>query len=339
MAATPRELVYQTLNFEDPARIPLELWYLPIAQIKYPGKVEELFALYDNFDTTGAAPYCSEPDYAQGDPYAVGTFRDSWGCIFENIQAGVIGEVKDPLVKDWETDRAQVHFPTEWLTIDPDAINRDCAKTDKFVKAGCCPRPFEQLQFIRGTVNLYMDLIDENRQMKAFLDDMAALYYRCMELWAGTDVDCLLFMDDWGSQKSLLISPELWRAYFKPIYKNFIDIAHAAGKKIFMHSDGYILEIYPDLVELGLDMLNSQIFCMGLENLEPFAGKITFCGEIDRQHLLRTGTPEDIDRAVKEVYRRLYRKGGIIGQCEFGDSAPENVFQVYKSWSSIRKGE
>ena len=57
-----------------------------------------------------------------------------------------------------------------------------------------------------------------------------------------------------------------------------------------MHSDGNILKIYPQLIELGLDAINSQIFCMGVENLEPFAGKITFWGEMDRQHLLVNGS-------------------------------------------------
>ncbi len=69
------------------------------------------------------------------------------------------------------------------------------------------------------------------------------------------------------------------------------EIAHAAGKKLFMHSDGHILAIYPDLVEIGIDAVNSQIFCMGVEKLAPFAGRITFWGEIDRQHLLAHATP------------------------------------------------
>ena len=72
---------------------------------------------------------------------------------------------------------------------------------------------------------------------------------RLMRKWAQTDVDCLQMMDDWGSQKSLLISPKLWRQYFGPMYKDYIDIAHNAGKKISMHSDGYTLDILPDLIE------------------------------------------------------------------------------------------
>jgi len=68
-----------------------------------------------------------------------------------------------------------------------------------------------------------------------------------------------------------------------------------AGKKIFMHSDGHTLDIYPDMVELELDAFNSQIFCMGVQELAPFAGKITFWGEIDRQH---------VDKCLSAAVRR-----------------------------------
>ena len=71
-----------------------------------------------------------------------------------------------------------------------------------------------------------------------------------------------------------------------PLYRDYIEIAHGRARKIFMHSDGHTLAIYPDLLELGLDAINSQPFCMGVEHLAPYAGRITFWGEIDRQHLL-----------------------------------------------------
>jgi hypothetical protein len=64
-----------------------------------------------------------------------------------------------------------------------------------------------------------------------------------------------------------------------------------------------------------------------------FAGRITFWGEMDRQHLLSFGTPEEVRRAVHEAREHLYRDGGAIAQCEFGPGAkPENVFEVFRAW-------
>jgi hypothetical protein len=83
--------------------------------------------------------------------------------------------------------------------------------------------------------------------------------------------------------------------------------------------------------------MNAQLFCMGVENLRPFRGKITFWGEIDRQHLLPYGTLQQIDDAVQSVYDNLWQDGGCIAQCEFGPGGrPENVIRVYEKWNSLR---
>ena len=203
--------------------------------------------------------------------------------------------------------------------------------------ASACPRPFEQLQFIRGTEQLYMDLMLRPSGLMAFIEKMHDFYCRLLTVWAQTDVDGLVFMDDWGSQKSLLIRPALWTEIFKPMYRDYIEIAHKFNKKAFMHSDGYILDIYPHLIDLGLDAINSQIFCMGLDNMKQFKGKITFWGEIDRQNLLPNGSIEDVENAVREVREKLWDNGGCIAQCEFGPGAkPENVYKVFEVWDTCQ---
>lgn len=335
MSATSRELVHQTLAFEGPARAPRQLWLLPWAAWAYPAELEALRRDFPD-DIVGVRGHLRELPPVQGDPYEVGDYVDEWGCVFHNIQRGVIGEVKRPLVEDWTADLGKVHVPREWLTIDRHAVNRDCAATDRFTMAGACPRPFEQLQFIRGTANLYVDLMERPAALMRFMAEMHAFYCDLLEAWAATDVDALMFMDDWGSQRGLLIRPAIWRELFKPMYRDYVQIAHARGKRIFMHSDGHITAIYPDLVEIGVDAVNSQIFCMGAENLRLFAGRITFWGEIDRQELLPNATPEEIDRAVRTVHANLWANGGCIAQCEFGAGArPENVRQVFASWDAV----
>ena len=79
-------------------------------------------------------------------------------------------------------------------------------------------------------------------------------------------MDGITFMDDWGSERALLISPKMWTHYFKPLYKAYCDLAKAHGKFVFMHSDGYIFDIYEHLVEIGVDAVNSQLFTMPIES-------------------------------------------------------------------------
>lgn len=335
MSATPRELVLQALEFRNPERVPRDMWTLPVAHNEHPDEVKAIGDAHPG--DIDAIPGHEPPSpLAEGDPHEEGISRDAWGCEFLNIQRGVHGEVKQPMVLDWETDVANIRFPHEWMQIDTDAVARACDATDRFTRAGCCPRPFERLQFLRGSSPLFMDLADPPAALLEFMRALHAFNCDVLETWAETPVDALTFMDDWGSQGALLISPAMWREYFRPMYADFVQIAHGAGKKLFMHSDGYIAEIYPDLVEIGIDALNSQIFCMGVEQLEPYAGKITFWGEIDRQHLLPNGTLEEIDAAVDSVAQNLWRDGGCIAQCEFGAGAnPENVRRVFERWDSV----
>jgi len=337
---TSRELVKATLEFRNKTgRVPRQLWNLRWAEIHHG---EELDAIKRDFpDDIGYVHVdYAEQTIAQGEQARPGVYTDEWGCKFINIQDGVVGEVKEPQIpagdEGWESFES-VHIPTEQLSFDVAQVSAECPKTDRFVMGGFCPRPFEQLQFIRGTENLYMDLLDPPENMLKFMRRMHEFYCAGLEKWAQTDVDALPFMDDWGSQKSLLIAPSLWREIFKPMYKDYIDIAHSAGKKCFMHSDGHILAVIPDLIELGLDALNSQIFCMGVQNLAPFKGKITFWGEIDRQYLLARGTPEEITAAVRLVRDTLWADGGCIAQMEFGAGGrTENVRRAFEAWDSRR---
>lgn len=336
---TSKELVLSTLEFRNTeGRVPRQLWTLPWATKRYPDVMKRLNADFE-WDFSGPAVQLAKEPVRVGDPYEVGEYVDEWGCRFWNIQEGVIGEVKNPQVRDedWE-DAKNVRVPEELLSFDIEQVNAECAKhQDKFLTSHNVARPFEQLQFIRGTVDLYMDLMDPPKGMLEFMERMHDFYCRLCEKWAQTDVDSINFMDDWGSQKDLLIPPAVWEKYFMPMYRDYIDIAHKHGKKAFMHSDGNTLRIIPKLIDLGLDAINTQIFCIGVEKLKEFRGKITFWGEVDRQYLLPFGTREEIDAAVQSVYDTLWQDGGCIAQCEFGPGGnPDNVYRVYKKWSEAR---
>ena len=336
---TSKELVIRTLEFRNTdGRVPRQLWTLPWATGRYPEMMDRLERDFEWDFSSPEARYALNTR-AHGNPHELGEYVDEWGCTFKSIQAGVIGEVKAPQIRDEEwNDADKVNIPEELLSFEIGQVNEDCAKrADRFLMSPTIARPFEQLQFIRGTADLYMDLMDPPRKMLEFMERMHDFYCRLCEKWAQTDVDGISFMDDWGSQKDLLIAPELWEKYFMPMYQDYITIAHRHGKKAFMHSDGYTLRIVPKLIDLGLDAFNTQIFCMGVDKLRPFRGKITFWGEIDRQHLLPHGTREEIDRAVQSVYDGLWKDGGCIAQCEFGPSGnPENVYRVYEKWGELR---
>lgn len=314
--------------------MPRHLTILPWAEEHFTKELAELQKKYPN-DVVSCPEFLTVYPETEGGQFSKGIYRDEWGCVFKNYQSGVIGEVKNPLIGDWsEFDNLKV--PNELLSFDTEKVNEFCRNSDEFVVSPVLARPFERMQFIRGTENIYMDLAlnpDKIRQLLSVLHDF---YVKRLEAWAATEVDALFIMDDWGMQDSLLISLDMWKDFFKELYREYINIAHRHGKFMLMHSDGCITKIIPELIEMGLDALNSQLFCMDIEELSrKFRGKITFWGEVDRQHLLVKGTAAEVEEAVCKIQNSLYDNGGVIAQCEFGLGAkPENVAAVFEAWNN-----
>jgi uroporphyrinogen decarboxylase len=335
MSMTSRELVVRTLEFQSPPRVPRQLWVLPWAERVYPDELAAIQKKYPD-DILRSPSFLTMPLKTSGDEHAPGLYVDEWGCRFENKQWGIIGEVKDPLLKEWREWKS-VRVPEERLSLDAAKVDEFCRAKDAFIYSQPIVRPFELLQFIRGPENLYVDLAERPDEFFLLIERIHAFFKEELELWGSTEVDALFFADDWGSQKSLLVSPGLWRELFKPLYRDYAAIAHRQGKYAFMHSDGFITDIFPDLIEIGVDALNSQVFCMDVGELgRRFAGKITFWGEVDRQHLLPYGTPSDVAAAVRTAKEALFRNGGAVAQCEFGIGArPENVAAVFETWNNL----
>jgi uroporphyrinogen decarboxylase len=127
----------------------------------------------------------------------------------------------------------------------------------------------------------------------------------------------------------------MWREIFKPLYKQYIDMIHAADKFAFLHSDGHIEAILGELIESGFDAINSQLFCMNIEGIgKKFKGRVTFWGELDRQYVLPFGKPDEVKEAVQRVRRALDAgSGGVIAQMQFGKYDPkENIEAAFEAW-------
>lgn len=326
---TSRDRVTKALRLEEVDRIPIENFFGGELERRYPTDV--------------ALPPCRYPGgRSWGEVNHRGRSMDIWGCVWEAAEDGVCGEVREsPLRNDWAGLKS---FRPPWEILDGadlSPVNPFCAATDKFVIPmwETMPNPFERMQHLRGTEQLYMDLAYLEPEIYQLRDSVHEYFLKQMELWVRTDVDGVQLVDDWGSQNSLLISPSLWREFFKPLYKDYCDLAHAHGKCVLMHSDGCIRDILPDLIEIGVNAINAQIFCMSIEELaEHFAGKICFWGEIDRQRLLTSGTPAEVREAVRRVARAFLRnkRTGIVGQCFWGKGhREENYEAVYDEWSKV----
>jgi uroporphyrinogen decarboxylase len=353
---TPHDLVRSTIEFQSPERRPRDPWILPSVEADQPDLVQQFIADFppDFTSVTGAtygvSRYHSELGIGRGAypgtwgfhstraPLSDDRFLDSWGCVWEVSQPGTIGEVKNPILDEWS---AMDSWEAPWELLDEadlSQVDETVAATDLFVRVGTEVRPFERMQFLRGTANVLMDMTYGDEHLTRLRDMLHEFYCRELEMWCATDVDGLAFMDDWGSQDRLLISPDAWRQFLKPLYRDYVDIIHGAGKYALLHTDGQIMEIFPDLVEIGVDAVNSQLFCMDIEEIgKRFRGKIAFWGEIDRQQILPSDDPERAREAVRRINRSLEADGGVIAQCEWGSDVPEaNMRAAYEEWAEPR---
>lgn len=336
---TGRERVLRALNFEPTDRVPMDIWVLPAARLAHGEAFAQLQKRYEDridiMSFVGPFDHGFTPEY-----YMVGTFTDPWGSVWRNLQPGVVGEVKQPVFADYEAMRGYVspkaEFLRQWEQHKPalEQQLREARKTGKFLIGGWVS-VFERLQFLRGTEDLYCDIALEEPELFALIDLVMDFLRVYVDAWAQMDVDAIPFGDDWGTQISLLISPVTWVKLFQPLYQELFDRIHAAGKKVFFHSDGYIFDLYPHFIEMGVDAINSQLWCMGVEKVAgQFAGKITFWGEISRQNTLPNGTPEDVKASARKMMQLLrVNGGGLIGQSEMNRDVPlANVQAFYEAW-------
>jgi len=336
---TGRELVKKTLRFEEVERLPRTLCMTPNIWMF---REDELAQFYRRFpdDTTFTTKlrYGQSP-YFRGTPNRKGSFTDEFGCEWHTFVDGVCGEVKKgPLQSMADLDAYKL--PWELLDgADFSGQNEAYKSTDKYIIAGSLTRPFERMQFLCGTEELYTYIAEENPMFFKLLEMLHEFNVRELKMVAAQAVDGVSFMDDWGSQTSLLISPLTWRKYFKPMYREYCEIIHAAGKDVFFHSDGRIELIYGDLVEIGVNAINSQLWCMDMEALgDKYAGKIAFWGGVDRQYALPRGTEEDVRKNVRRMGKALLKKGhtGLFAEMSWEGSTPlANALAAFDEFEKI----
>ena len=118
-----------------------------------------------------------------------------------------------------------------------------------------------------------------------------------------------MFGDDWGDQQGVIVGPERWRKFFKPKYAKIYETVHKKGKYVISHSCGSVADIIPDIIEIGLDVLESvQPEAQGMNPYElkkKWGDKITFCGCLGSQNTIHFGSPAEIHSEVIHLRKKL----------------------------------
>ncbi|MBN1863475.1 MAG: hypothetical protein JW808_01100, partial [Victivallales bacterium] len=252
---------------------------------------------------------------SQGTRDGVRRWKDQWGTGWEDDGHGAKTEYY-PLESGYEA-LARYPFP------DPQRAARFAAaderlkqRGDRYVQAVVWLTLFERLWMLRGFDNMLMDPYTDEANFSRLRDRVVDYNLAIIDQWTARGVDAVFFSDDWGCQRSLLMNPDDWRRFYRPAYRRMFERVRSGGAHVWMHLCGNITSILPDLIDIGLNVLNPvQPQAMDVRQLsQEFGGKVCFYGGVDVQGTLVRGTPEDVKREVRELIT-LFGKfdGGYIG--------------------------
>lgn len=242
------------------------------------------------------------------------TRYDWWGVGFDTREEGYfvrhapLANTRDLDAFDWPDPHAPGLLDDAARIIAQDAGQHFIAPNFGFAL-------FERAWSLRGFDTFLMDLALDPEFAGDLLDRITAIQQVLIRRFLDLGVDGVYFGDDYGAQHSTLIAPRMWRTLIKPRLARLFAPVRAAGLPILMHSDGAIAPILPDLVEIGLTVLNPvqpEVIDHGWLRAN-YAGKLAFYGGISTQTVLPYGTPDAVKAAVFAAARALAPDGtGLV---------------------------
>jgi hypothetical protein len=328
-----RENWLRTVRFEEPEYILGGIGVRTDGWYKHGVKLNDLYEKY-----FGHRPYpdneIPRPDTQfideKGEYHRFWT--DEWGCVMEERVFGIHPMIVGHPFANWNSLKDYQSPPGADMS--PESIETERKRVEGTKKGGGLVlqhflRLFERLQWLRGYENLMLDLIQGSPELEKLANIVVDYNLSWIRRSIAVGADAVGFSDDWGTQNALMIKPQRWQEFFKPFYKRMFDPIKEAGMIVHFHSDGYIIDIIPDLKELGVDAINPQANCHDLEELGRlcFDKKICVNADIDRQGILSFGTESEVKEYFHKVaYLIGSHDGGLMFSCECGSDTPlENI--------------
>lgn len=275
-------------------------------------------------------------------------FTDAWGCVWENLHDGMVGQVTEPPLADWGSlSSYEPPSPARTGHFHPMDWDRERRLILSGRKEGVLTRGaidhgffFQRLYYLRGFENLMADIAVGDPRLDTLCRTVSEFNEAAARFYLDVGVDVIHFGDDLGMQRRLTISPRAWRRYVKPAYARLFGMCRSAGAHVSLHSDGYIVDIMPDLIECGVTILNPQDLCNGIENIRrELKGKVCIDLDIDRQTVVPRGTPQEIDAHIRYCVQTLGSpQGGLMLTCGIYPGTPlKNIEAVLHAMSRYRR--
>ena len=334
---TRRESVIEQINHRECHPVPYTLYiYDSVSEAldDYYGDTAWRKTLTSYLDVLTIVGYHPAPEEVDGSH-----FRDAYGGVWRTDRN--VNHQTDAPIKEPSPTSIALPLPEDLVTATVlDSVIEQSGKSgDRFRLGMIGAGPWEFFWHLRGFQDALMDVAAEPAFAEELFERITEQLIAYIDLAAGLPLDGLFLGDDWGGQDGVLLGPDIWRRYIKPSWKRVIDAAHRHNLPVFNHCCGSVAAIMPDVVEIGLDCLESvQPEAAGNDPYifkREYGRDITFWGGLGSQTIIPFGTPDELRAEIARLVREMGEGGGYILAPAKGlmpDTPVENAAAIVESF-------
>jgi uroporphyrinogen decarboxylase len=348
MALTHRENYLRNARFRGPEYLPCTVSISGASWNQLRGDLEDVLVrhpwMYPGFEK-GKRDY---DHWDFGNAHRAGErFRDAWGCVWESAIDGLEGVVVEHPLADWAALKTW-QAPDPLVTGDRGPVDWEQtarrvaeAKSRGDLTVGGVPHGFlfMRLTYLRGFENLMIDMATEDPRLQGLIDLLVEHNQKIVEQYVSMGVDLMNLGEDLGAQSAPLISPSMFHKWITPAYEKLIAPCAEAGMLVALHSDGNIMGLMDEFRFAGVNIINPQDLCNGIENLaREVKGRFCIRLDVDRQKIVPFGTRKEIRDLIEYEVRTLGApEGGLELICGVYPPTPaENVDAVLEAMRDFR---
>jgi hypothetical protein len=335
----PRQRVFAALEFRPPDAVPLEYHSSPAGFYAHGERLRELWTRFpDDFGPADRFRICAPgADCVDREGRYCEVRRDDWGVVRRSLTFGTPGLPIERPLDDW---RAVAAFRPPAVPALARGRERASAHQRRFFLKSGWISLFELMHALRRFEDVLVDIASDRPEIHRLADELTEYHLKYIHGLLDRGADAIQFGDDFGTQSGLILSPKMWRAFFKPRYRRLMRVVRDAGKKVFFHSCGRVSDLFEELVDLGVDAIWPQLNAYDERRLADFCrqAKVAIALQPDRGHLMIESTPEAVRRYVwrlAEVF--AVDRGGAWFYVEIDQGFPwENIAALTETVACMR---
>lgn len=289
MYMSSKDIVLRAIDHENPPRLPINYCN---RDLEYSDTISFTYRIPEDF-------------------VPVEEGMTEWGYVWERLDR-TMGQPKSNPLADWsrvDSYSAPDPFASGRFDHIPEIVD---GHSDRFIKAVLGISGFNMATFLRGFEQFLVDLYESPERATRILDMVFDFELNIIRRFCDFPIDAVAFGDDWGTQRGLIVSPDIWKKHFLHRYSRQFDLIHKAGKKVWFHTCGDVYDIIELLIECGVDVIELlQPDIIGIDRLaKDFGGRVCFCCSVDHQRVAIRGTREEIFAYAAHLHETLGSFGG-----------------------------